>query len=99
MVKDWYADGKNYGLMMKEHGEEEGTYNEYISSDDNLDDNSATRPQIMIQYVSCEGLEDFWTYHQHDIGRAGTGYVNDYNAARSWCIRLMPFPAAVRLSA
>ena len=84
---------------MKEHGEEEGTYNEYISSDDNLDDNAATRPQIMIQYVSCEGLEDFWTYHQHDIGRAGIGYVNDYNAARSWCIRLMPFPAAVRLSA
>ena len=73
VVKDWYADGKNYGLMMKEHGEEEGTYNEYISSDDNLDDNAATRPQIMIQYVSCEGLEDFWTYHQHDIGRAGTG--------------------------
>lgn len=40
VVKDWYADGKNYGLMMKEHGEEEGTYNEYISSDDNLDDNA-----------------------------------------------------------
>ena len=82
VVKDWYADGKNYGLMMKEHGEEEGTYNEYISSDDNLDDNAATRPQIMIQYVSCEGLEDFWTYHQHDIGRAGTGYVNDYNGSQ-----------------
>lgn len=42
----------------------------------------ATRPQIMIQYVSCEGLEDFWTYHQHDIGRAGTGYVNDYNGSQ-----------------
>lgn len=82
IVKDWYADGKNYGLMMKEHGEEEGTYNEYISSDGNLDDNAATRPQIMIQYVSCEGLEDFWTYHQHDIGRAGTGYVNDYNGSQ-----------------
>lgn len=82
VVKDWYADGRNYGLMMKEHGEEEGTYNEYISSDDNLDDNAATRPQIMIQYVSCEGLEDFWTYHQHDIGRAGTGYVNDYNGSQ-----------------
>ena len=36
----------------------------------------------MIQYVSCEGLEDFWTYHQHDIGRAGTGYVNDYNGSQ-----------------
>lgn len=82
VVKDWYADGKNYGLMMKEHGEEEGTYNEYISSDDNLNDNTSTRPQIIIEYVSCAGLEDFWTYHQHEIGRAGTGYVNDYNGSQ-----------------
>ena len=82
VVKDWYADGKNYGLMMKEHGEEEGTYNEYLSSDSDLDDHSATRPQIMIQYISCEGLEDFWTYHRHDIGRAGTGYVNDYTGSQ-----------------
>ena len=82
VVKDWYADGKNYGLMMKEHGEEEGTYNEYLSSDSDLDDHSATRPQIMIQYISCEGLEDFRTYHQHDIGRAGTGYVNDYTGSQ-----------------
>ena len=82
VVKDWYADGRNYGLMMKEHGEEEGTYNEYISSDDNLNDNTSTRPQIIIEYVSCAGLEDFWTYHQHEIGRAGTGYVNDYNGSQ-----------------
>ncbi|MEA4827303.1 MAG: DUF6531 domain-containing protein, partial [Clostridium sp.] len=25
------------------------------------------------------GIENYWTYHSQDMGRAGTGYVNDYN--------------------
>lgn len=37
------------------------------------------RPQVTIDYVNNSGLEDYWTYHSQDIGRAGTGYINDYN--------------------
>ena len=37
------------------------------------------RPKIEISYVNYSGLEDYWTYHSQNIGRAGTVHVNDYN--------------------
>ena len=37
------------------------------------------RPRIDISYVNYSGLEDYWTYHSQDAGRAGTVHVNDYN--------------------
>lgn len=77
MVKDWYNTGNNYGLMLKNQDESAG-YNEFFSSD-----TSGTyepyRAQVIISYVNNSGLESFWTYHSQDVGRAGTGYVNDYN--------------------
>ena len=77
IVKDWYTNGNNYGIMVKD-STEEGHYTEYLDSDC---DNSlaAYRPHILISYVNYSGLEDYWTYHTQQIGRAGTGYVNDYN--------------------
>ena len=77
IVKDWYTNGKNYGVMIKD-STEEGHYNEFLASScDNA--YASYRPQILITYVNYNGLEDFCTYHNQNIGRAGTAYVNDYN--------------------
>lgn len=77
LVKDWYQNGKNYGLLMKDSSET-GCYTEYLSADCHQDF-ANERPCILIQYVNNTGIEDYWTYHSHSVGRAGTGYVNDYN--------------------
>ena len=77
MVKDWYQNGGNYGLMLKDDYELSG-YTEFLSSDcDN--GYQDMRPRIDISYVNYFGLEDYWTYHSQDAGRAGTVHVNDYN--------------------
>lgn len=77
MVKDWYQNGGNYGLMLKDDYELSG-YTEFLSSDcDN--GYQDIRPRIDISYVNYSGLEDYWTYHSQDAGRAGTVHVNDYN--------------------
>ncbi|KPU45384.1 tRNA(Glu)-specific nuclease WapA precursor [Oxobacter pfennigii] len=77
MVKDWYNSGNNYGLVLKHHTETTGpnTTATFSSSDAS---SSNLRPQITIYYVNNNGLESYWTYHSQDVGRAGTGYVNDY---------------------
>ncbi|KUP08306.1 hypothetical protein Q75_02940 [Bacillus coahuilensis p1.1.43] len=77
IVKDWYTTGKNYGLMLKNEVETSG-YTHIYSADIN-DDYSYARPQVIISYINNSGLESYWSYHSHDIGRAGTGHVNDYN--------------------
>ncbi|MDW8799530.1 DNRLRE domain-containing protein, partial [Clostridium sp. A1-XYC3] len=83
VVKEWLRDGANYGLMLR-NSDENASYNQFFSSDvsdyDEYGNNLAiARPVIAIQYVNNSGLENYWTYHSQDVGRAGTGYVNDFN--------------------
>ena len=77
LVKDWYQNGNNNGLMLKDPYELSG-YTEFLSADcyDGFQD---MRPRIEISYVNYAGVEDYWSYHTQNIGRAGTAYVNDYN--------------------
>lgn len=77
IVKDWYTTGINNGLMLKDNFETSG-YKEYYSADTSQTYLSY-RPVIKITYVNNNGLESYWTYHSQDVGRAGVGYVNDYN--------------------
>ncbi len=77
MVKDWYQNGGNYGLMLKDPYELSGT-TLFLSSDCS-EEYQDMRPHIEISYVNYSGIEDYWSYHTQDIGRAGTAYVNDYN--------------------
>lgn len=76
IAKEWYTSGNNYGLMLKNKDESVG-YNTFFSSDVSATYANA-RPRVIIQYVNTSGLEPYWTYHSQDVGRAGTGYVNDY---------------------
>ncbi|WP_152967808.1 DNRLRE domain-containing protein, partial [Oxobacter pfennigii] len=74
IVKDWYNTGENYGVMLKSHVTSYNVAN-FNSSDSPY---SNFRPQVIIFYVNNVGLENYWTYHSQDVGRGGTGYVNDY---------------------
>jgi len=81
IAKGWYTTGANDGLMLKTANDENQGYsfvNEFYSSDVSQA-YAAYRPQVAIFYVNNSGLENFWTYHAQSAGRAGTGYVNDYN--------------------
>ena len=75
ITKEWYESGNNYGLMLKADNEGGGKVS-FRSSDTEV---SQARPSVSIAYCSNMGLESYWTYHTQDIGRAGNGYVNDYN--------------------
>ena len=77
MVKSWYQKGSNHGLMIKDAHELSG-YTEFLSSDCDSGYQDM-RPRIDISYVNYSGLEDYWTYHSQEVGRAGTVHVNDYN--------------------
>ena len=41
-------------------------------------------PQGIFYYRSTTGLEDYYSYHEQDAGRAGHGYVNDFNGNLVW---------------
>jgi RHS repeat-associated protein len=77
LTKKWYTTGNNDGVLIKNQVET-ANYKEYYSAD-----TSGTwvnyRPNIVITYVNNNGLESYWNYHTQSVGRAGTGYVNDYN--------------------
>ncbi|MBZ9686140.1 DNRLRE domain-containing protein [Clostridium estertheticum] len=76
-VKDWYNTGNNYGIVLQHENEgPDCGYNEFVSSDTAVVEG---RPRITIQYTNNSGIEDNLTYHSQRVGRAGTGYVNDYN--------------------
>lgn len=77
MVKSWYENNYNGGVMLKSL-QEDGQYAEFVSSDYSIEAMDA-RPTVFISYINNNGLEGYWTYHQQDAGRAGTGHVNDYN--------------------
>ena len=77
IVKKWQTLGYNYGLLLK-NAPGETEFVEFWSSDVSST-YELVRPCINIFYVNNTGLEGFWTYHDQNVGRAGTGYVNDYN--------------------
>ena len=78
IAREWYAEGKNYGMLFKvpdaiENGSASNNKT-FCSSDNYVDD----RPVLQIAYRNACGLEGYWDYHTHSIGRAGAGHVNDY---------------------
>lgn len=77
IVKEWYSTGINNGLMLKNNDETTG-YTELFSSDTSLT-YETMRPFVYIHYTNNSGLESYWTYRSQGIGRAGTGFINDYN--------------------
>jgi hypothetical protein len=80
IAKEWYTSGGNNGLMLKANSEVTGDV-AFYSSDYDISADAPYRPYAVMYYVDNTGLESYWTYHSQDVGRAGTGYVNDYNGS------------------
>ena len=86
VAKEWYTDGNNYGIMLKEHIEANnvlGNNAYFISADTNATWYEG-RPVVQIIYRNQIGLENYLSYHIQELGRAGTTYTNDYNGNLTW---------------
>lgn len=85
LVYSWYEDA-NYGMMFKVPSDiENGTtanLMQFYSSD--YDDASETMPILSITYRNNDGLEDYWDYTSTSVGRAGTGYINNFTGNLTW---------------
>ena len=83
LVSGWYSGTySNYGIMLKANNESAANHvMQFASSDWGINNtNSATwRPILLVNYRTCIGLEDYWSYTTQDMGGYGTGYINNYN--------------------
>jgi RHS repeat-associated protein len=77
VTRKWYTTGNNHGVMIRNEVET-AYYKDYYSADTGTPYTDA-RPVITVSYINNNGLESYWNYHSQSVGRAGTGYVNDYN--------------------
>ena len=78
----WYKDpSANYGICLKASKEGSMTSGSYanVGLASSSTANSGARPYFIVQYRNCAGIEGYYTYQSHAIGRAGTGYIGDYS--------------------
>ncbi len=73
LVRKWYTDSNN-GVMFERRITTTPNTVEFVSSD-----SVYNKPVVMINYISCAGLEDYMTFDTIECGRAGTGHVNLFN--------------------
>ena len=81
LVRKWYNTGNNYGILLKMYDENIRSDATFLSSDHPTGKviTSDMFPSGMFYYRDANGLEDYYSYHDQSVGRAGTGYVNDFN--------------------
>ena len=84
LVRKWYNTGVNRGIMVRSQVEfEENAYARFYSSDyPHLSSNQY--PGGIFYYRDVTGLEDYLSFHEQPLGRAGTGYTNDYTGNVIW---------------
>lgn len=84
IVRDWYANA-NTGMLFKAPDATENStqsWQQFYSSDYSADPREA--PVLEIVFRNANGLESYWDYTAHSAGRAGVGYVNNYNGNLVW---------------
>lgn len=77
LVRDWYNKGTNYGVALTSFDEAVQVGAGFMSSENTFSEE--TFPRGIFYYKNTAGLEEYWAYHEQDVGRAGHGYVNDFN--------------------
>ncbi|HEX2939317.1 MAG TPA: DNRLRE domain-containing protein, partial [Ruminiclostridium sp.] len=77
LVSDWYTSGNNSGVVLTANDESQH-YNALFYSSDCPNLSNDGFPSVVFHYTDTQGLEDYWSTHTQDAGRAGTGYFNDY---------------------
>lgn len=75
-VKQWYQGTPNYGICLRADNQEAWAMARFITSDN--PDFTNGEPKLEITYKNNKGLENYWSYHDIDLGDSGTAYINDY---------------------
>lgn len=85
IVREWY-EGENTGIMFKarDYIENTSTSTSYRTQFFSSDYSTYTCPQLIICFRNNNGLESYWDYTASSVGRAGTGYVNNYTGNLVW---------------
>ena len=88
LVRQWYNTGKNYGIMVRSRYEDpaansQKAYARFYATDA-PDISSDQFPSGVFYYRNVNGLEDYQSYHEQEMGRAGTGYTNDFTGNAVW---------------
>ena len=82
LIRKWYA-GKNYGILLKKQNESIYADAQFVASDYPVGDGTGITadlfPSGTICYRDSVGVEDYFSYHDQTVGRAGTVHVNDFN--------------------
>ena len=79
LVKKWYSDTPNYGIMIKMPKEEytDDTFPSYISKNNTIEGDNP-QPVLIIRYKNQNGLESYMNYQKQSFNQGAT-YVNNYN--------------------
>lgn len=79
LVKNWYRNTKNYGVLIKAAQEEfiDDNYPSFFSKDNAIIYNDP-KPYLSITYRNLNGIEEYLDYKKQ-IFSQGTTYVNTYN--------------------
>jgi len=79
LVKKWYLDTQNYGIMLKAHKE---VYKSDVIpaffSKNNTVSNGDLKPVLIINYRNTNGLENYMNYQSHSFSQ-GSAHINTYN--------------------
>ncbi len=80
LMHKWYA-GNNLGICLKMHDESARADASFVSADHPVQNEITTEmyPSCIVYYRDAKGLEDYYSYHEQSVGRAGSCYVNDFN--------------------
>lgn len=88
LVRQWYNTGKNYGIMVRSQYEDttENSKKAYarFHASDAPDISSEQFPSGVFYYRNVNGREEYQSYHEQDMGRAGIGYTNDFTGNVVW---------------
>lgn len=81
LVKKWYRDTPNYGIMIKSVDESkyvDDDFPAFYSKDNTLATENNPKPIFSIVYRNHNGLEDYLDYNEQSY-TDGSAYVNTYN--------------------
>ena len=83
LIRGWYNNPpSNHGIALKAVNETVYATATLVSSDMPVNKYGLTAdcyPIGIVYYRSTKGLEDYYSYHEQELGRTGSGYVNRYN--------------------
>ena len=83
LIRGWYNNpSSNHGIALKAVNENVYATATLVSSDMPVNKYVLTAdcyPIGIVYYRSTKGLEDYYSYHEQELGRTGSGYVNRYN--------------------